>query len=515
MSHDRAEEQVKSPQTLWWLRARCQNTCKGTRKHPENRWREWPKKKRIEQRSGTAMRPRKARAVEADLNMFRHPEVQGWWKARERARLTLDEVPGIWPNTRMQADGFLVQKGIWKSFYLKITFGQVSWGWKGGHSTVSFVYKACWWWFSQSVLWYYMISQIFTRSHRKVTKDKLYLGRFLLGSVAFPNEIEAQSSCDLEVIDPFHTAFSRYIDSSRRLFVKSICCCTDTPEWTLVPPFEQSPYSPASRRNIKEDLRCVCPTVERVLVAGFLTSSSLLQWLFMGFLLGRLGLKRYSFRHYLKLSLQRLRLGLRGLASNSTWAFCIFPTSICGVLVLGIKSWLSDSALGQSPQPSARRNVISWYDLVLRRRPCVVGLEWRSLQRWSWRSHELLQEAILFLNLNTTCCEIKPYLSCVHHAKQSQNSQEPKIEPAVKLHKEVGWTRHMLYPPCQVGATTRSTRSIWGSAGTGFHTSLEWTVSCRKVRTLEALCLARRGSRTLIKCWDGKTWRRQAQLEAV
>ena len=46
-----------------------------------------------EQRSGTAMRPR-------------HSEVQGWWKARERARLVLDEVPGIWPNTRMQVDGF-------------------------------------------------------------------------------------------------------------------------------------------------------------------------------------------------------------------------------------------------------------------------------------------------------------------------------------------------------------------------------------------------------------------------
>ena len=147
---------------------------------------------------------------------------------------------------RMQVDGFLVQKGIWKSVCLKITFGQVSWGCKGGHSTVSFVYKACWWWFSQSVLWYYMISQIFTRSHRRVTKDKLYLGRFLLGSVAFPNEIEAQSSCDLEVIDPFHTAFSRYIDSSRRLFVKSICCCTYTPEWTLVPLLSRVPiHQPA------------------------------------------------------------------------------------------------------------------------------------------------------------------------------------------------------------------------------------------------------------------------------
>ena len=139
----------------------------------------------------------------------------------------------------------------------------------------------------------------------------------------------------------------------------------------------------------------------------------------------------------------------------------------------GVRHKILGNLLSQHAR--ARRNVISWYDLVLRRRPCVVGLEWRSLQRWSWRSHELLQEAILFLNLNTTCCEIKPYLSCVYHAKQSQNSHEPKTEHAVKLHKEVAWTRHMLYPPCQVGATTRSTRSIWGSAGTCFHTSFEWT----------------------------------------
>ena len=221
---------------------------------------------------------------------------------------------------------FLVQKGIWKSFYLKITFGQVSWGWKGGHSTVSFVYKACWWWFSQSVLWYYMISQIFTRSHRKVTKDKLYLGRFLLGSVAFPNEIEAQSSCDLEVIDPFHTAFSRYIDSSRRLFVKSICCCTYYSRMNLGPPLlSRVPIHQPAGEIFKEDLRCVCPTVERVLVAGFLTSSSLLQWLFMGFLLGRLGLKRYSFRRYLKLSLQRLRLGLRGPRIEFNLGLLHFP----------------------------------------------------------------------------------------------------------------------------------------------------------------------------------------------
>lgn len=97
----------------------------------------------------------------------------------------------------------------------------------------------------------------------------------------------------------------------------------------------------------------MCPTAERVLVVGFLaSSSSLLQWLFMGFLLGRLGLKRYSLRKYLMLSLQRLRLGLRGLASNSTWAFCIFLT--VKFLVFGIKSWLSDSALGQSPQPTCR-----------------------------------------------------------------------------------------------------------------------------------------------------------------
>ena len=148
------------------------------------------------------------------------------------------------------------------------------------------------------------------------------------------------------------------------------------------PPFEQSPYSPASRKNIKEDLRCVCPTVERVLVVGFLaSSSSLLQWLFMGFLLGRLGLKRYSLRQYLMLSLQRLRLGLRGLASNSTWAFCIFLTSICGVkfLVFGIKSWLSDSALGQSPQPTCRgqteRDLMVWLGPEAAALCCPVGMK--------------------------------------------------------------------------------------------------------------------------------------------
>ena len=167
---------------------------------------------------------------------------------------------------------------------------------------------------------------------------------------------------------------------------------------------------------------------------------SLFQRLFMRFLLGRLGLKRYSLRHYLKL--------LRGLASNSTWAFCIFLTSICGVEFLVLGSWLSDSALGQSPQPTCKgqteRDLMIWLGSEAAALFCRVGMKFSAAM--VLKVARALTGGHLVFQPQHTCCEIKPYLSCVHHAKQSQSSHEPKIEHAVKLHKEVAWTRHMLYP---------------------------------------------------------------------